>query len=473
MFASLRARLFFSYLLVIGLTLCIAACALLFILIDNPLPTRQTYQQLASVALSSRAALRGGSVEQANEALSEIAEANQIRILRVAPDSTVLFDSAGQVPRGNPIPLGISPESSSPEQRGVYVDPSGREWLYIAIRPPSNLPAIGTVVFASRRPRAPIFRFFGENLLGPLIQAAVIGLCASAFLAILISNSVVRPLRRTARAVTAIASGDYEHQTPEAGPSEVRDLARSFNRMAEKVQHTQKMQRDFLANVSHELKTPLTSIQGFAQAILDGAAAQPAFAAKVIYEEAGRMGRLVEDLLDLARIESGQAPFRREHVPLTELVRSVIDHLTLRAAEQHISLEQVVNPLPNITGDNDRLAQVFTNLMDNAITHTPPGGQILVRAAPANGGIEISVRDTGKGIPPEDLSRIFERFYQVDKSRARAGRQGTGLGLTISKEIVEAHGGTIRAESSEGKGTTFLVWLPLPRPGDETVPRLS
>src|SRR5574341_749210 len=466
MFVSLRSRLFISYLIIVVLTLCIAACALLLLLINSPLLTRETYQQLNSVALTSRPALRG-PIPNIDTSLHEIAQINQIRILRLAGNSTVLYDSDGSLPHGERLILEPLPSTNNLPQRGVFRDAGGSEWLYVAVAPPDE--AIGMVIFSAPRPRAPIFRFFGDNLLGPLIQAGIIGLCASALLAVLVSNSVVRPLRRTARAANAIASGDYEQRAPEVGPSEVQELARSFNQMVEKVQHTQKTQRDFLANVSHELKTPLTSIQGFAQAILDGAAAQPTFAAKVIFEETGRMHRLVEDLLDRARIESGQASFRREHVPLRDLLRSVIDQLALRAAEQHVTLEQVVSPLPNITGDNDRLAQVFTNLIDNAITHTPPGGQIMVRAAPVDGGIRIDVSDTGKGIPPEDLSRRCERFYQVDKSRARAGRRGTGLGLTISKEIIEAHGGTIHAESAEGKGTAFLVWLPLPRPGDETV----
>jgi signal transduction histidine kinase len=309
--------------------------------------------------------------------------------------------------------------------------------------------------------------------LRPLFQAAIIGLVVSIVLAVLVSNSVARPLRRTTAAASAIARGDYAQRAPEQGPHEVRELAHSFNQMAATVQRTQEMERDFLANVSHELKTPLTSIQGYSQAILDGAAAQPGYAAKVIHEEAARMHRMVEDLLDLARIESGQTPLRREHVHLGELLRSVADNLALRAAEQHISLQHTVGAVPDITGDNDRLAQVFTNLIDNAIAHTPPGGNVTLAARPADSGVEVAVNDTGKGIPPQDQERIFERFYQVDKSRARASRQGTGLGLTISKEIVEAHHGRIRVESVEGKGTTFYVWLPLPRPADETVPRVS
>jgi signal transduction histidine kinase len=145
----------------------------------------------------------------------------------------------------------------------------------------------------------------------------------------------------------------------------------------------------------------------------------------------------------------------------------------LRAEEKHIHLHHKIDAIPGITGDNDRLAQVFTNLIDNALTHTPAGGTVTISAQSVNRGVEVIVEDTGNGIPTSELGRIFERFYQVDKSRARNSRQGTGLGLTITKEIIEAHGGTIHAESVEGRGTRFRVWLPLPRHGDETVPRIE
>jgi two-component system phosphate regulon sensor histidine kinase PhoR len=143
----------------------------------------------------------------------------------------------------------------------------------------------------------------------------------------------------------------------------------------------------------------------------------------------------------------------------------------LRAAEKNISLVRDVSEVPHLTGDGDRLAQVFTNLIDNAITHTPESGQVTVRAVQHAGGVQVTVSDTGPGIPPEDLSRIFERFYQVDKSRVRGDKKGTGLGLTISKEIVEAHGGRIQADSVAGQGASFMIWLPLPQPSDETVVR--
>ncbi|HEY4720792.1 MAG TPA: HAMP domain-containing sensor histidine kinase, partial [Anaerolineae bacterium] len=292
-------------------------------------------------------------------------------------------------------------------------------------------------------------------------------------------RSVERPLRRVARALQKIAAGDYNQHIPLEGPSEVQEMAGSFNQMAQKVRDTQQSQRDLLANVTHELKTPLTSIQGFAQAIKDGVTSEPESLRRtgsIIYDEALRMGRLVSNLLDLARIESGQIVMRREPVKLDLIVLSAVERMALRAQQSHISLQTAMPlSLPAIVGDGDRLAQVFSNLIDNALKHTPPGGTVTVSARALSGssvvkrgkswpgGIEVTVADTGSGIPPEDLTRIFERFYQVDKSRARSSAPSLGLGLAIVKEIVTAHGGSIHAESTVGQGARFSVTLPLER----------
>jgi two-component system OmpR family sensor kinase len=466
MFNSLRARLLLSYTVIIGLTLCIVGAALILLLLNSPIPAAQVYLRLANIARDNTSALRA-EPGQIDEHLAEVAAANDIRTLRVGPEGAVLFDSAGQLESGQTVNLRAAPSDDARFQRGTYRGPNGRLWLYVGYGPLAAHRETGLIVLAT--PRLTFLNSLGGDLLRLLLQAGLIGLVLSVLFAVLISASVARPLRRTVAATRAVASGDYGQQVPEDGPREVRDLAHAFNAMSRQVQRAQQTQRDFLANVSHELKTPLTSIQGYSQAILDGAASEPARAAQVIHDEAGRMRRMVEDLLDLARIESGQAKMRREHVNLGDLLKAVLDRFVIQAGEQGVRLVHEIGEMPHLTGDNDRLMQVFANLIDNALAHTPAGGQITVRAQQVDSGVRVTVSDTGKGLPAEDLGRVFERFYQVDKSRARSGRKGTGLGLTISKEIVEIHGGTIRAESPQGQGATFHVWLPLPRSSDETV----
>lgn len=250
----------------------------------------------------------------------------------------------------------------------------------------------------------------------------------------------------------------------ERGPQEVKELTQAFNEMVHRVQTTQQSQREFVANVSHELKTPLTSIQGFAQALLDGTAETPESrqqAAQVIYDEAGRMHRLALDLLDLARFDAGIAEMEFAPLDLSALLRNAGEKFSLRAKEKDVALEINVPNLPSMMGDGDRLSQVFTNLVDNALKHTSARGTIRVKADDVGGSLNVSITDSGTGISPEFLPHIFERFYQADLSRSRGGKDGSGLGLAIAKEIVQAHGGKITAHSKVNEGTIFNLSLPV------------
>jgi signal transduction histidine kinase len=242
----------------------------------------------------------------------------------------------------------------------------------------------------------------------------------------------------------------------------VRDVAEAFNQMSATIQAEQQTQQDFLANVSHDLKTPLTSIQGYSQAIIDGATGDPVEAARIIHEEAERMNRMVVELTDLARLQSGRLTIQSVPIDLGRVAAAVGQRLAIVAREKGVSLTVDAPSMPEINGDGDRLVQVLTNLISNAIQFTPAGGSVSVKAQVRDGGVEVVVQDTGIGIPPDELPRIFERFYQVDK--ARGPRRGTGLGLAIVQEIVQLHGGSISAASAgENRGSTFTVWLPAPQ----------
>lgn len=300
-----------------------------------------------------------------------------------------------------------------------------------------------------------------EDLLPQLVFSGLIGLAAALLLGFLLSQSVAAPLRNIARAARNVARGNYRQRVPVTGPREVRDLASNFNRMTEEVQRSQQTLRDFLMNISHELKTPLTSIHGFSEAILDGTIDdQPGISrsARIISDESTRVLRLVEELLDLSRIESGQVLMRQEEVDLAELFGHVSEVFALRAEESEVRLLLEAAPDVRVRGDYDRLEQVLNNLLDNALRHTPKGGTVRLTSRPVQyGQVQVTVSDTGKGIPADDVPMLFDRFYRAANGR---NLKGYGLGLAITREIVRAHGGDIWARSELGKGTEFIFTLP-------------
>jgi two-component system sensor histidine kinase ResE len=230
-----------------------------------------------------------------------------------------------------------------------------------------------------------------------------------------------------------------------------------------------KLRKDFVANVSHELRTPLSMLQGYSEALLDDIAGTPEERkelAQVIYDESLRMGRLVKDLLDLARMEAGHMQLNLREVSVNAFVQRVYRKFSAMAKERGLAISCSV-PETDIVldqADEDRLEQVLTNLLDNAIRHTPKQSGISIRAEAVRRGNEqdvlIEIKDHGQGIPAEDLPYIFERFYKADKARTRDSTGGTGLGLAIVKNIVEAHGGKIHVASTVGQGTTFSIILP-------------
>jgi signal transduction histidine kinase len=320
-----------------------------------------------------------------------------------------------------------------------------------------------------------------RELIPSLALALGASVLASVAVAFWLSRSITRPLRQITRAAQDIARGRFRQSIPVRGRDEVAQLAASFNTMSEEVERSHRALREFLANASHELRTPLTSIQGFSQALVDGTltgAAGASQAGEIINEEANRMRRLVEDLLYLSRVESQDVPAIQEEVDLAALVREGLRRVQHAAEQRALRFDARVGELPPVIGDADQLDRVFGNLLDNAVKYTPEGSTITVSAAaaaastPASGGgasataappsggvIRVAVHNSGTAIPEEDLPHIFERFYRVDKSRAREV-EGSGLGLAIAREVVERHGGAIEVRSTADDGTTFVVTLP-------------
>lgn len=225
----------------------------------------------------------------------------------------------------------------------------------------------------------------------------------------------------------------------------------------------EKMRRDFIANVSHELRTPISMLQGYSEAIVDDIAEtqeEKKEMARVIYDESLRMGRLVNELLDLARMEAGHIQLIIEEVNLEVFIKRIIHKFQGMAKDNGIRLTAIIkDDIPPVSLDPDRIEQVLTNLIDNAMRHTPNGGLIELNVTQEEKGVRIEVKDSGTGIPEDDLPFVFDRFYKADKARTR-GKSGTGLGLAIAKNIIEAHRGTISVHSKFGHGTAFSFWLP-------------
>jgi signal transduction histidine kinase len=301
-----------------------------------------------------------------------------------------------------------------------------------------------------------------RDLMPRLIIAGSLAFMASVFAAGIIARSITRPLRRITEASEAMAHGRYDQRIPSYGGEEVGRLAGAFNEMATQVDHSYRTLREFLANVSHELKTPLTSIQGFSQAMVDGSLkndAEYAEAGRIINDESVRMRGLVDDLLYLSQVDAGQVAFRFETVDPRELLVAADERFRRRAQQSGVELSIVATDVPPIRADGRRLEQAVSNIVDNALRYTPAGGRVTLRSTANNGHVELSVHNTGSVIPAEAMPRLFDRFFQVDPAKARADGN-TGLGLAITKEIVDAHDGRIDVKSSAGAGTEFVITVP-------------
>jgi len=312
-----------------------------------------------------------------------------------------------------------------------------------------------------------LFQGFQSGVYDALLLSALAASAAAIAVGLFITRQIVAPIRALSQASRRISAGSYTERVDLAGENqsdmdELGQLAQDFNRMAENLEHTEALRRQLIGDVSHELRTPLTAIKGSMEALIDGVLPAEPETFEQIYQEADRLQRLVNDLQELSRVESGAFKLDPQPLLLADLLKTVTIRLDRQYAEKGVRLEiDIPSDLPGVMADADRLSQVLFNLVGNALQYTPAGGQVAVAARRQGSEVQVSVQDTGIGIAAEHLQHVFDRFYRADSSRSRVSG-GSGIGLTIAKHLVEAHGGRIWAESlGQGKGSTFAFTLPV------------
>ena len=310
----------------------------------------------------------------------------------------------------------------------------------------------------------PLEQGFLSRLQTSLLTGAAAAAVLSVLLGLLLSRNLSAPLGRLSKASRAVAAGDFSQRVEEGGSAEIAEVARSFNEMTTALEAGEILRHNLMADVAHELRTPLTVLQGNLQALLDDVYPMDKGEIAHLYDETRLLGRLVEDLRELALAEAGQLRLNLRPTDVGEVIHSTASTFALVAKDQSVDLTVDIDAeLPLAMSDPDRVAQVLRNLLGNGLRHTPAGGQITISAQTAGDEgdeIEIDVVDTGEGIEPEDLPHVFERFWRVDRSRSRDSG-GSGLGLTIAKQLVTAQGGRIGVESEPGRGSRFWIRLPV------------
>ena len=475
---SLRLRLLAGFGLVIGISLLFAAFASVWLLRDQQ--AQWAEQRIGGLVPGFsdyvvQRELRGWPREAIREELVLYARQFGVRFFLTDEQGWVVLDTEELEPM-----LGqrVNISSVEPEAGGDEMQPfrSGRisvagEDLYV-FTASSPLP---TVAFPFRQPQSRMYIVVPATDVTSawaqlLPRFAIAGGMAAIFAAVvgtLLSARITRPVAAMTSASEAMARGDYDQRIDVRGDHEVATLARAFNQMAGRVSRSSRAMRQLLANVSHELKTPLTSIQGFSQAIVDGVAADPEDQkrlAGVIHDEAERMRGLVDDLLYLSSIESGELALTLDEIDLDALIDASVRRFAFQAEAAEVTVRSQLDG-GTLTADGRRLEQIVANLLDNALRFAPAGSEVAVTARREDGVAVIAVCNRGEPIPEQDLPQLFDRFYQADPARSDGAH--SGLGLAIVSELAQAHGGRVSATSTRADGTTFTVRLPRggPTPG--------
>lgn len=350
--------------------------------------------------------------------------------------------------------LGFSPRDRVPDeqlQQGIPIEVEGQEVGRLLV---------GSTAF--QRGLREAERLFLNRIGRFLIISALTATAVSVLLGVLLARSLTRPVQELTTATRAIARGDLSQQVPIRSQDELGELAASFNQMSQDLSHASHLRRQMTADIAHELRTPLSIVLGHAEALRDGVLPATPENLDIIRDEASRLNHLIDDLRTLSLAEAGELPTHPQPVPPHSLLEplALTYANTPQARQQDITITTRIEPnLPLVQVDPDRMVQVLGNLLSNALRYTPANGKIELVARHVAGRVQLAVRDSGPGIPPEDLPHVFDRFYRGDKSRRRH-EGGSGLGLAIARSLVEGANGRIWAESSPGNGTTIFIELP-------------
>jgi signal transduction histidine kinase len=315
----------------------------------------------------------------------------------------------------------------------------------------------GSIINTTYSPQASFLTSMNHALWLAVFIAGLVAL----LLALVFANTLLRPLHTLKAAAEKMEQGDLSQRVSIKGKSEIGALAHSFNMMAESLSRSEQARRNLVSDVAHELRNPLMNIRGYLELLVEGVLEPTPPTLASLYEETSLLSRLVADLQDISLAEAGQLHLALQPVALAEVVSQAVQIIQPQLEQKHLTLHEHLSPdLPHIEVDPERVAQILRNLLRNAITHTPDGGEISITTNRDQACVHISVQDSGTGIAPEHLPYIFERFYRADPSRART-TGGTGLGLAVVKQMVQAHGGQITIASQQGQGTCFTVTLPV------------
>lgn len=441
MFSSLKLKLLASFFLVIAIgvgTIAYIASNSAINQFDRYVSRDQAerYQRLALTFSNYYRYM--GSWDEVSDLTAKVSEMYNERIVLTDPSSVVIGDTSEKL---------IGEEISS-------------DWSNKSVTINLGDFAIGKIYIRTQQ-RSPLQETFINSVNKSVLTGGIIAGIVGIVLALLFSRNILKPIRELTEATKKMQQGELDQRVDTSSGGEIGKLGDSFNELARRLKEQKTLREEMVSDVAHELRNPLSNIQGYLEGLREGMIDPTKQVFETLHQQSLVLNRLVNDLRDVNRAKAGKLNLDKKSLVLEDIISREIKALKAKAEENEVEISKNLNGSNLIEADPERISQVVRNLLDNAITHTPKEGEIKIETRTSSEEVITTVMDDGAGIPEEDLPYIFDRFYRVDKSRSR-GTGGTGLGLTIAKEIIESHGGKITAKSREGEGSKFEFTIPLP-----------